>query len=226
MILVFDVNETLLDLSGLDDVFGDVFSLPDADGRSVREDWFTELLHQALVTTVTGPFVDFGTLAKSAMRVTAFRQNHELSEAHVEAVMQAVRTLPPHEDVVPALDRLAEASIPLVALSNGTPDALDAQLRNAGLTDRFDRIVSAQASGRLKPAAEPYLWVAEHLGVEPDELWMVAAHAWDTTGALRAGLRAAFVRRPGKHIAPVDSKPDVAGDTLVDVAEQLANVAE
>jgi 2-haloacid dehalogenase len=31
---------------------------------------------------------------------------------------------------------------------------------------------------------------------------MVAAHAWDITGALSAGCKAAFVQRPGKALDP------------------------
>jgi 2-haloacid dehalogenase len=50
---------------------------------------------------------------------------------------------------------------------------------------------------------------------------MVAAHAWDTTGAQRAGCRAAFVARSGKRLSAVDPQPDVVGPTLTDVADRL-----
>jgi 2-haloacid dehalogenase len=53
---------------------------------------------------------------------------------------------------------------------------------------------------------------------------MVAAHAWDTTGAQRAGCTAAFVARPGKQLAPSDPVPAVAGEGLVSVAQQIVDV--
>lgn len=220
-VLVFDVNETLLDLSALDPVFAEVFEV--AGGTAVRQAWFKELLHEALVATVTGPYVDFSTLARSALRVTAKRHGHRLDDQGVSRIFDAVTHLPPHDDVADALDRLDDAGFRLVALSNGAPEALAAQLDHAGLTERFEMIASAESAGRLKPAAEPYRWVARTLDVSPDRLCMVAAHAWDTTGALRAGLQAAFVERPGKVLSDADPAPHVTGSTLDEVARTLVD---
>jgi 2-haloacid dehalogenase len=47
-VLVFDVIETLLDLRALDSIFEDVFG----DG-GVRQQWFSQMLHSAFVSTVT-----------------------------------------------------------------------------------------------------------------------------------------------------------------------------
>jgi 2-haloacid dehalogenase len=221
MYLVFDVNETLLDLSALDPVLDRVFGGDGPSGRRLREAWFAELLQRAMTTTITGPFVDFGELAASALRVTGQRYGHDLPFSEIETVLDAVRRLPAHDDVGPALDRLDTAGVPRAALSNGTPDTLAAQLENAGLTDRFDRVFSAQDAGRLKPAPEPYRYAARQLDVPPEDLCMVAAHAWDTTGALRAGLKAAFVARPGQYLATVEPEPMVVGSTLVEVVERV-----
>lgn len=215
-ILVFDVNETLLDLRGMDAPFADVFG-----DATVRGTWFRELLHQMLVTTVTGPYVDFATLGASALEAVASDRGHPLMADAQASILGAMRCLPPHDDVVDALTLLRDAGRRLVALSNGVPDVLHAQLDHAGLTAFFDRIVSADAAGRLKPAPAPYRWTARTLGVETSDLQLVAAHAWDTTGAQRAGCAAAFVRRPGARLCAVDPVPDVVGDDLVDVARQL-----
>jgi 2-haloacid dehalogenase len=52
---------------------------------------------------------------------------------------------------------------------------------------------------------------------------MVAAHAWDTTGALRAGLQAIFVQRPGKHLGPAHPEPLAIIDTLMDLPDALGH---
>jgi 2-haloacid dehalogenase len=62
---------------------------------------------------------------------------------------------------------------------------------------------------------------AERLGVPIDGLRLVAAHAWDVVGALRAGAAAAFVARPGMVLDPLGPRPDVVGRDLVEVAEQI-----
>ena len=224
--LIFDVNETLLDLSALDEPFADVFGVSETRATEIRTAWFTELLHQALVTTVTGPYVNFSTLARSALRVTAERVPESLADGGIMQVMGAVTGLPPHDDVTEALDRLADAGFRLAALSNGAPNALAAQLEHAGLSDRFELIASAEHAGRLKPAPEPYRWMARALDAPPEDLCMVAAHAWDTTGALRAGLQAAFVARPGKGLSDTDPEPQFIGSSLTDIADTLIRTVE
>jgi 2-haloacid dehalogenase len=62
---------------------------------------------------------------------------------------------------------------------------------------------------------------AERLGVPIGGLRLVAAHAWDVAGALRAGAAAAFVARPGMVLDPLAPAPDVVGRDLVEVAERI-----
>lgn len=215
-ILVFDVNETLLDLRALQGPFREVFGTPE-----VREEWFRILLRQAFLTTITGPYVDFSTLGRQALTEMAETQGRSLTAGEQELILKTMRELPPHEDVDGALARLKDEHVRLAALSNGTREVLEAQLASAGLRSAFDEIFSADAAGRLKPAPEPYEYVARELGAAPSDLCMVAAHAWDTRGALRAGWSAAFVARPGKRLAPSDPVPDVVAEDLRGVAQQI-----
>jgi 2-haloacid dehalogenase len=53
------------------------------------------------------------------------------------------------------------------------------------------------------------------------QLRMIAAHAWDVGGAMRAGCAAAFVARPGKAAFPLFPKPDITGADLDEVAEAI-----
>jgi 2-haloacid dehalogenase len=74
----------------------------------------------------------------------------------------------------------------------------------------------------LKPGPAPYRLVAERSGVGIERVRLIAAHAWDVTGALAAGARAAFVSRGGAVPTPLDPRPDVIGADLAVVAEALA----
>ena len=58
-------------------------------------------------------------------------------------------------------------------------------------------MLSADTVRALKTAPAAYRHVASTMQVDLDEIRLVAAHAWDVSGALAAGCRAAFVRRPG-----------------------------
>jgi 2-haloacid dehalogenase len=54
-----------------------------------------------------------------------------------------------------------------------------------------------------------------------DRVRLVAAHAWDVSGALAAGCAAAFVARPGKVPSPLGPQPDIVGADLAEVAAMI-----
>jgi 2-haloacid dehalogenase len=219
--LVFDVNETLLDLRGLDRPFEKVFG-----DAKIRGEWFQQLLQLALVSTVTDTYADFGTIGRAALGMVAGRRGRELADAEVDQILGAVKRLPPHPEVADALERLRDGGYRLATLTNSTGAVAQAQLENAGLTHLFERIVSADTARRLKPAREAYHLAARELGVEVGQLRLVAAHAWDVAGALRAGCLAAFVARPGMVLDPLAPSPDIVGADLGEIADALLQTGD
>ena len=215
-VYLFDVNETLLDLGALDPHFERAFG-----DAGVRQSWFQQVLQSALVATVTGVYSDFGAVGAAALDMTAERQGVRLSEEDRLSILGGMRELPPHPEVPAALDLLRDAGLRLAALTNNTAEVAEAQLANAGLSDRFEKILSADTVRRLKPAPEPYRAAARSLGVETSQVRLVAAHAWDVIGAMRAGCAAAFVARPGMVLDPLAGPPDVVGADLSAIATSI-----
>ena len=215
-VCLFDVNETLLDLGALDPHFERAFG-----DAGVRQSWFQQVLQSALVATVTGVYSDFGAVGAAALDMTAERQGVRLSEEDRRSILGGMRELPPHPEVPAALNLLRDAGLRLAALTNNTAEVAEAQLANAGLSDRFEKILSADTVRRLKPAPEPYRTAARALGVETSQVRLVAAHAWDVIGAMRAGCAAAFVARPGMVLDPLAGPPDVVGADLSAVATSI-----
>lgn len=215
-VLVFDVIETLLDLQALDPAFELVFR-----DRSVREQWFQQMLQSAFVSTVTDTYRDFGQLGRAALEMTAKRHGVDLSPDQQQHILGMIRQLPPHPDVIDGLSRLRDAGFRMAALSNSTVEAAEAQLQHAGLRDFFEQALSADMARRLKPAREAYHMAAQRLGVDPAEIRLIAVHAWDVTGAIRAGCAAAFVARPNMVLDPAGEQPDVVGADMREVAELI-----
>ncbi len=215
-VIVFDVNETLLDLRALDPGFEHVFG----DSRA-RVEWFQQMLRSAMVATITDAYQDFGTIGRAALAMVAEKRGRSLADEDAQRLLAGMRELPPHPEVDGALRRLADSGLRLAALTNSTRPVATQQLENAGLGRSFEKILSADAVRRLKPAAEAYRYAASELGVEVGQIRLVAAHAWDVAGALRAGCAAAFVQRPGMVLDPLAPRPDVVGRDLDVVANAI-----
>jgi 2-haloacid dehalogenase len=218
-VIVFDVNETLLDLRALQPQFERVFG----DGE-VLYPWFGQVLQSALLTVVTGPYSDFGKVGRAALEMVAARRGVVLSDADARAILGGMRTLPPHPDVLPAIQRLKAAEFRLAALTNSPPAVAEAQLTNSGIAPHLDKMLSVDAVHRLKPAAEVYRHAADSFGVAPADVRLVAAHSWDVAGAMRAGCRAAFIARPGMVLDPLFDPPDIVGPDLGVVAQRIIAV--
>src|SRR6266508_2652452 len=156
--------------------------------------------------------------------MTARRNGIGLAAEDRDAILGTMQHLPPHPEVPAALERLRDAGLRVAALTNSTAAVATAQLTNAGLAPLFERILSADAARRLKPAREAYETAAAELGVGVGETRLVAAHAWDIAGALRTGVAAAFVARPGMVLDPLVEPPDIVGADLTEVADRIIEV--
>ncbi len=215
--VVFDVNETMLDLAELDPLFEDWFG--DAETRKV---WFAQTLHLAMTFAATRSFRNFGEVGAAALALVTRQRNVTLPDDAQARLRDAVQRLPAHSDVAPALHVLRDAGITTAALTNNPLSVVQEQLGHAGLTELFDEIMSVDETGALKPAPEVYRFAAERLALPPGAIWMVAAHGWDIAGAMRAGLRGAFVARPGHSPDPF-APPEILGDNLIEVAQAIVD---
>jgi 2-haloacid dehalogenase len=215
-VIVFDVNETLLDVGALDPIFARMFN-----DASVRREWFGQMLQSAFVSTITGAYRNFGAIGISALKMVAKRHGVSPDDQDLAALRDGMRQLPPHPEVREALERLRSSGFRLATLTNSTLEVSEAQLANSGLHEFMEQMLSADSVHRLKPAPEPYRMAAERLGVAVGEIRLVAAHSWDIAGALHAGCAGAFVARPGQVLDPDGAQPDITGADIGEIAERI-----
>lgn len=218
-VLLFDVNETLLDLRVLDPVFERVFG-----DASVRRHWFGLVLRNAMTLTITGDYEDFLALGAASLEMVAAQHGVALNESDRGKIRETMGNLPPHEDVLVNLGRLHDAGFRMAALTNSPLDAAKRQLGNAGIAPLFDEIMSVEATGKFKPAREAYEHAAATLGVTTPEMRMVAAHDWDIAGAMRAGCAGAYLLRPGMALNPLYPAPDIAESDFHRLAERIVEL--
>lgn len=202
-VLVFDVNETLLDFNSLTPLFERIFG----DPRVVRE-WLAQLITYSMTATLSGRYVDFFTLGQGLLKMVADIHAATLSSQDVDEVKRGMLALPAHPDVAGGLLVLRDNGYRLVTLTNSPPNPDGpSPLERAGLGDFFERKFSVETCRAFKPASQVYHYVSQELGVSPSQCMMVAAHVWDTIGAQSAGFSSALITRPGNAPLPVPGLP-------------------
>ena len=210
-VVAFDVNETLLDLAPVRAAL-----IEHGQPGDLLPTVFARTLLTGFAAANAGTWCRFRDAFDAALA-----QLTELSDADRSVVADAFGQLSPHPDVEPALRKLAEAGVRAVTLSHGSPGVAEAGLARGGVAPLVERTLSSEVIRAWKPAREPYLWAAGVCDVLPEEMALVAVHAWDVHGAQRAGLTGGWVARAERVHAPVFDPPHVQGASLVDVVDAL-----
>ncbi len=217
-VIVFDVNETLLDITTLEPLFARLFG----DQRVFR-DWFAQLILYSQTMTLSGLYTPFGELAVGSLRMLASIHGVTITEGDIDELKQRMSSMPAHPDVVPALTRLRDAGFRLVTLTNSASATSPTPLERAGISQFFEHSFSVESVQKFKPAPECYRLVATQMGVAMSDLCLVACHLWDTLGAQAAGGYGALVTRPHNAMLPAAGVPvpDFSAADLTDLADQI-----
>ena len=216
-IVVFDVNETLLNLEAIRPTFDRVFNDPGA-----MRLWFAGLITYSEALTLAGVYVPFTDIGSAVLRMLAATRGIALSDADSAELTDRFASMPPHPEVPAALRRLRDHGFRLFTLTDNTLEISGRQLENAGVIDLFERRFSVDETVRRhKPAPEAYHSVASELGVALGDVCLIACHAWDTLGAVAAGWQAGLILREGNAPLDVGPQPNYIGDDLGAIADQL-----
>jgi 2-haloacid dehalogenase len=216
-IIVFDVNETLLDLESIRPTFDRIFSDPAA-----MRLWFAGLITYSEALTLAGVYVPFTDIGAAVLRMFAATRNLKITDADATELTDRFATMPPHPEVPGALRRLRDHGFRLFTLTDNTLAISGRQLEHGGIIDLFERRFSVDETvKRHKPAQEAYHSVAAALETDPAGMCLIACHTWDTIGALAAGWQAGLILRAGNAPLDVGPQPDYIGENLDVIADQL-----
>jgi 2-haloacid dehalogenase len=216
-IIVFDVNETLLDLDTLHPTLDRIFG----DPAALRL-WFANLITYSEALTLAGVYVPFTDIGAAVMRMLAATRDITITNSDAAELTERFATMPPHPEVPAALRRLRDHGFRLFTLTDNTLAISGRQLEHAGVVDAFERRFSVDETVRRhKPAPEAYRSVATTLEVDPADICLIACHVWDTIGAQSAGWQAGLILRQGNAPLDIGPQPDYIGQNLNEIADQL-----
>ena len=160
-VVVFDVNETLSDMTPMAGRFAEVGLPP-----HLAPTWFASVLRDGFALAATGTQASFASIAEGVLRCllasTAPAGDADDAVAHV---LSGFTSLPLHPDVVPGVAALVGAGLRLVTLSNGAAWVAEALLTGAGIRTSFERLLSVEDAELWKPAAPSYAYAARRCAV-------------------------------------------------------------
>lgn len=213
------------------DIIGTVFPLEPLRSSVVAlglppaglEGWFAAGCRDAFAMAAVGDFEPFTTVLEAALDGVLTEQSLDPSEHERKALLKQLETLDARDGAREAFLLLADAGIPVMALSNGAKSSTKKLLVRANLSDLVQEIVSVDEVKLTKPRTEVYLHAAKRAGIVPAELGLVAAHPWDINGAAAAGLITAYLTADRPYSRAMRT-PEMEADTLPELARQLAAV--
>jgi 2-haloacid dehalogenase len=196
--VLFDLNGTLVDPAGI--------------GEPLMPAAFEDAIELAMVTTMTRAQATFKELIGAALRRRLRLAGRDAAEA--DPALERLATMPAYPEARAALERLSAGGARVGVLTQSSADAAESLLRNAGLRDALEVVISADDAGAFKPDPRVYGLALDRVG----PAWLVAAHWWDVAGAARAGMRTAWIARHDGLYPDAAPAPDVSAADLLEAA--------
>lgn len=214
-LIVFDVNETLLDLTTMEPtfrLFGD---------KGAMRLWFANVIMYTTVLIVARCYLPFTDIGSAVVKMLADTRRIKIGDVDEKGLLETFSTMLPYAEALSALQKLLQAGFRRLTFTNNLPEVQKRQLIHGGIINFFERRFSADGVRHHKPSRQAYAYVERELGVEPPQFCLVACHTGDTLGAVVAGWKAALIKRMGNAVLGVGPQPQIVGANLNDVGDQL-----
>jgi 2-haloacid dehalogenase len=131
-LIVFDVNETLLDLDTMRPTFDWIFG-----DESAMRLWFANLILYSAALTVAGSYVPFTDIGSAVMKMLADTRGIKIEERDKKALTEKFSTMPPYAEVPAALRKLRDAGFRLFTLTDNLLEVQTRQLAHGGIVELF-----------------------------------------------------------------------------------------
>lgn len=201
--IVFDAYGTLFDVYSVQARCEEIYP---GKGADLVRLWRAKQLEYTWLRSLMGRYEDFWKLTEDSLRYSCrFLGVHPGAE-QVEELMQSYLKLAAFPETGKVLEELA--AIPRAILSNGAPAMLAAVVRNNGLLDQFDHVLSVDELKIYKPHPSVYQLAVDRLGVAKENIAFVSSNGWDVAGAKTFGFRVFWLNRQGTPVEELGVQPD------------------
>ena len=188
--VVFDAYGTLYDIQSVAEITEDAFP---GYGEIITQIWRIKQLEYTWLRSLMRRYQDFSHVTQDSLAYTLRCLGLQHDRDTFERIMEKYLHLDLYPDALAALAALKGNK--LAILSNGSPEMLNALVKNTGLDRVLDATLSVDPKKVFKPAPDAYTLIEEELGVAPREVLFVSSNPWDACGAKSFGLNVAWIER-------------------------------
>ncbi|MHA7222202.1 haloacid dehalogenase type II [Arthrobacter sp. RHLT1-20] len=216
-VILFDVNETLSDMSPMAARFADV-GAPEVMARL----WFATLLRDGFALAAAGDNAGFRDVGAEVLRGLLGRTSLLMDpDQAVEHVLDGMSSLALHPDVREGILGLESGGYRLLTLSNGSSQLAQKLFTDAGIRSSFERLLTVEDAAAWKPARAAYDYASAACDADPGRMILVAVHPWDVHGASRAGMGTVWLNRSQEAYPSYFIAPDLVIGDLRDLSAAL-----
>jgi len=187
---VFDAYGTLYDVQSVAEITEEAFP---GYGEIITQVWRIKQLEYSWLRSLMRRYQDFALVTRDSLAYTLRCLGLQYDEKTFAAIIDKYRHLDLYPDARDALAALKGRK--LAILSNGSPDMLNALVRNTGLDKVLDATLSVDSQKTFKPSPDAYTPIESELGVRPADVLFVSSNPWDACGAKSFGLNVAWIER-------------------------------
>jgi 2-haloacid dehalogenase len=212
------------------DAYGTLFDVHSAVGKynerlgdvsdQVSSIWRSKQLEYTWLRSLMKKHADFWQVTQDALdyaldvfNITDKQLRSDLIHAYLELAC--------YPEVPDTLVKLKDSGRQLAILSNGSPAMLEAVVKNNGLENLIQAILSVEMVGIFKPDPTVYQLAVDRLGVTAVEIVFMSSNAWDAVGATAFGLRVAWINRFAQRPERLPFLPDIEIKTLAELPALL-----
>jgi 2-haloacid dehalogenase len=213
---VFDAYGTLFDFASAASRCRDV---PADKMGALTACWRDKQLQYTWLRSLQGLHADFWQVTGEALDFSL--DTLKLDRRLREPLMQLYLTLNAFPEVPSVLERLKRAGLRTAILSNGSPRMLDAAVRNAGLAELIDAVLSVAEVGVFKTSPKVYQLALDRLQLKPAQIAFQSSNAWDAFAASAFGMRVVWCNRYGQRPERLPGQPDAEIRTLAELPDLI-----
>ncbi len=188
-------------------------------GIELSNAWRIRQFEYQWLRVLTRQYADFWQTTEEALEFAGELLKLDITPDKRQRLMHAYLALETWPDVKPALQSLKNADIRLAFVSNATAQTLNAGIKNSGLEDVFEHVLSTDTLKTYKPTPLAYQMAVDAFNLQRNEILFVPFAGWDAAGAKSFGYTTFWVNRLDLPAERLGAAPDAMGRDLTDLVD-------